>query len=175
MNKIFKSENGFTPVEVLLIILILAVMGSIGYTVYHNDTSKMKTSTVTAGSSKSTTTAPKSASENTTNNQIYDEVVAQFMLTKSTLEYFRIFSDDKVQYSTGAGTTYAYKLSGTWHIAVAGEQGAQNCNQFGTVPANFRPECVSSSGNLAYAIKDADGSSGSSNYPEADAVSVIVQ
>jgi Tfp pilus assembly protein PilE len=166
MNKIFKSENGFTPVEVLLIILILAVMGSIGYTVYHNDTSKMKTSTVTAGSSKSTTTAPKSASENTTNNQIYDEVVAQFMLTKSTLEYFRIFS---------AGTTYAYKLSGTWHIAVAGEQGAQNCNQFGTVPANFRPECVSSSGNLAYAIKDADGSSGSSNYPEADAVSVIVQ
>lgn len=37
MNKIFKSQKGFTLVEGLLIVLILLVVGGIGYMVYHND------------------------------------------------------------------------------------------------------------------------------------------
>ena len=37
MNKITKSQKGFTAVEGLLILLILVLVGAVGYFVYHND------------------------------------------------------------------------------------------------------------------------------------------
>jgi uncharacterized protein (UPF0333 family) len=45
MNKIYKNQKGFTAVEGLLIVLILVVIGAVGYMVYHNN-HKFKTVSV---------------------------------------------------------------------------------------------------------------------------------
>jgi prepilin-type N-terminal cleavage/methylation domain-containing protein len=50
MNRISKNQKGFTAVEVLLVILILVVIGAVGYMVYHNDHHKNVTANVKATS-----------------------------------------------------------------------------------------------------------------------------
>jgi hypothetical protein len=53
MNKLSKNQKGFTAVEGLLIILILVVIGGVGYMVYHNNhkTKPVAASTTTANTS----------------------------------------------------------------------------------------------------------------------------
>jgi hypothetical protein len=70
VNKLSKTEKGFTAVEGLLIILILLVIGGIGYMVYHNN---HKTNTTTVS-----TTATKTPSSSSTKS------------TKSSQKYFTI-------------------------------------------------------------------------------------
>lgn len=50
MNKLSKNQKGYTVVEGLLIILILVVIGGVGYMVYHND---HKTKAAPASTTKS--------------------------------------------------------------------------------------------------------------------------
>jgi hypothetical protein len=60
MNKLSKNEKGFTFVEALLIILILCVIGGVGYMVYHNN---HKTATVSTTTKTSTSSSAKSTTE----------------------------------------------------------------------------------------------------------------
>jgi Tfp pilus assembly protein PilE len=64
MNKISKNENGFTFVEALLIILILAVIGGVGYMVYHNN-HKSKTASVSTTAAKTSTATTSKATTST--------------------------------------------------------------------------------------------------------------
>lgn len=68
MNKISKNQKGFTLVEALLIILILVVIGGVGYMVYHND-HKAKTASV----STTAATKPKASTpaKPTTESNLY--------------------------------------------------------------------------------------------------------
>ena len=56
MNKISKNQKGFTAVEVLLTILILVVIGAVGYMVYHNEHKPKVTNVSTTKSATSTLT-----------------------------------------------------------------------------------------------------------------------
>jgi hypothetical protein len=59
MNNILKNKEGFTTVEALLIVLILIVIGAVGYMVYHNDhKTNIASSTTSAGSSQQSKLAP---------------------------------------------------------------------------------------------------------------------
>ncbi len=62
MKKISKNQKGFTVVEGLLIVLILVVIGGVGYMVYHND-HKTKTTSVSTTSA----TKPATSIKTTTN------------------------------------------------------------------------------------------------------------
>jgi hypothetical protein len=124
-------------------------------------------------STQTTTTSTSTAATTLTNDQIFAQVAAQFGLTKSTLSYFRIFGQDKVQYSLNTsedGTVYAYKANGTW-IKLVGGTDMQDCSAYPNVPTNYLPPCVSSSGATLYT--NTDGSS--TNYPASSMVSYIGQ
>ena len=64
MKKLSKNQTGFTLVEALLIILILAVLGGVSYMVYHNHhkakTNSTDSTTTTSSSSNSTKAATNS-------------------------------------------------------------------------------------------------------------------
>jgi archaellum component FlaF (FlaF/FlaG flagellin family) len=68
MNKLITKNNGFTAVEGLLIVLILLVIGGIGYMVYHND---HKNKTVAESNTSKTSTTPKATSKANTTTQKY--------------------------------------------------------------------------------------------------------
>jgi hypothetical protein len=65
MKKISKNQKGFTAVEGLLIILILVVIGAVGYMVYRNDhktkTASVSSTSLTTSSSKKSSATTKSA------------------------------------------------------------------------------------------------------------------
>jgi hypothetical protein len=56
MNKLLKSQNGFSAVEVSLAVLIVLMVGGIGYMVYHND---HKDTRLSATNSSTTQQLPK--------------------------------------------------------------------------------------------------------------------
>jgi hypothetical protein len=67
MNKISKNRKGFSAVEGLLIILILVVIGGVGYMVYHNDHKAKTVSASTTAGKTSTASSTKSTTETTAN------------------------------------------------------------------------------------------------------------
>lgn len=148
------SKLNFSKTDAVLSIIIIILLGVIGWLAYVDS----------SGSNVSTLS----------NSQIFNQTAQQLNLKRSSLKYFRIFGQHKVQYNTGKGSTYAYKLDGRWH-ALAAEQGVQSCRIFDAVPVSYRPECVDSAGKLKYAIQFPDGTSSSLNYPIEEAVSYIGQ
>ncbi len=61
MIELKKNQNGFTAVEALLIMLILVVIGAVGYIVYHNDYKTKKAIVSTTAAKVTTTTSAKSS------------------------------------------------------------------------------------------------------------------
>jgi Tfp pilus assembly major pilin PilA len=59
MNKKFKNQMGFTAVGGLLVILILAIIGAVGYMVYHNSNKTKSSSSSTTATQTSTATSTK--------------------------------------------------------------------------------------------------------------------
>jgi hypothetical protein len=90
MNK--KNEFGFSAVEVLLVILILVVIGGIGYMVYHND---HKTKTVVTSAKASSQKAPSTTSSST-NNQVTEnsDNIARANDAKSLMTAFDNYLDN---------------------------------------------------------------------------------
>jgi hypothetical protein len=105
-----------------------------------------------------------------TDAQIYTEVEAQLKLVRANLSYFRIYSQDKVTYSTGQGITYAYKEAGTWKVAQESAQAVAQCSALTAVPEAFRPPCFDSTTN---ANKYVNADSTSLNYTSATMRSYI--
>jgi prepilin-type N-terminal cleavage/methylation domain-containing protein len=87
MNKLHKNQQGFTFVEVLLVILILAVIGFGGYYVWHTQHMAKPIATVTSTkttgstSTKPTTTLPTGSISTTTNTNSYTYPGGYFSLT----------------------------------------------------------------------------------------------
>jgi len=174
-----KRQSGFGAIEIVLIITIIVLVGGVSWAMYsrhHKSTASSTAATTTQTQKTTPATTPTSgnaaAPTTLTNDQIFQEVATQFGLTKAGLVYFRIFGQDKVQYNTGPGTTYAYKTGGKWYIAVKDTQSAVDCSQLSSVPGNYRPGCEDqSTGQLKYT----DASGVSINYPPSSAVSYIGQ
>jgi hypothetical protein len=68
MNKLSKNQKGFTVVEALLFILIVAVIGFGGYYVWHTQHNKKTPVTTTSTSSKSSTSTKPITTATTTPN-----------------------------------------------------------------------------------------------------------
>ncbi len=137
---------------------------------------KVTAQTMTSSSSSNSTTASSSSSTET-NDQIFNDVSTQLKFSRSEVTYFRIWGQDKVQYSltssagVGGGTAYAYKENGSW-IAVQGGQAVNDCSVYSSVPEQYRPICTQgTSSTLYYAASD----NTSLNYPISSAVHYIGQ
>lgn len=131
--------------------------------------SKVKTSATAK------TTAPTTSAIILTNDQIYQEVASQFSLARSDVQFFRIFGQDKVQFSTSKLAGYAYKSSGTWKMATSDLQGVDACSSMANVPTNYLPPCVDANGTIVNVTPVGSGSSTSTNYPPSQMVSYIGQ
>ena len=66
MDKLKNNQKGFTAIEILLAIIILVLMGIVGYMVYHND-HKTKTAFVSTAGPKTSTRSTESSTTTTTN------------------------------------------------------------------------------------------------------------
>jgi len=187
-----KPTRTVGPVTVAVIISAL-VVGSAVYALQKNQDTKTQndlqsqittlksqlatsaTATPRATATPTATVSPTAtASTGTTiltNDQIFQEVATQMGFVKNDFNYFRIFSQDKVQYSVGIGTTYAYKTSGTWHISGHGNQSdVIECSALSAVPETYRQPCITDGQDaLSYLAKD----NTSVNYPIASAVAYI--
>jgi hypothetical protein len=107
----------------------------------------------------------------TTSDSIFQEVSSQLGITKSKVSYFRIYGSDKVQYSLGSGTTFAYKYNNKWQIAgPSSSQDVRFCTDYNNVPEQYRPFC-DDNGKLKYA----DAQNQSINYPPDTEVHYIGQ
>lgn len=106
-----------------------------------------------------------------TPDQIFSEASLQLGITRSKLTYFRIFGQDKIQYSFGSGTNFAYKYMGKWQIA-GGEnaQGIAVCSELSNVPEQYRPPCYDSTTKQE---KYMDSQRQSLNYPPSQMTSYI--
>ena len=129
----------------------------------------MKKAKITADNNSAAATI-NSAVTNLTNDQIYEEVATQFGLTRSELTYFRILGQDKIQYSTGQGTIFAYKSGGKWNKLIAGT-GLAACTAFSGVPAGYMPPCFDEKGTELYTNPNGQFT----NYPLSAATSYIGQ
>lgn len=110
---------------------------------------------------------------NMTPDQIFSEASLQLGIIRSKLTYFRIFGQDKIQYSFGSGTNFAYKYMGKWQIA-GGEnaQGIAVCSELNNVPEQYRPPCYDA---VTKQEKYMDGQRQSLNYPPSQMISYIGQ
>lgn len=78
--------------------------------------------------------------EEKTNDKIFAEVVQQMNLERSRLQYFRIFDQDKVQYSYSGIVYFVYFYEKEWQIAHKG-QDLPSCSEFVDIPEQYRPGC----------------------------------
>lgn len=121
---------------------------------------------------KSTETTEKTPTiTELTNEQIFQEVATKFGFSKSEVAYFRIFGQDKVQYSintgTNSGTIFAYKVDGKWNKLVSGT-GVPGCSAFSTVPSEYIPPCIEGG-----KVVNVNTSNQSTNYPPLSMTSYI--
>jgi hypothetical protein len=115
---------------------------------------------------------------NMTPDQIFQEVSSQLGLTRSKLDYFRIFGQDKVTYSAGgpeSGANYVYKQAGKWHIAQKGAQDVRPCSEFNNVPEQYRPVCVDPAATATGQLRYADSQGQDVNYPLSQMIPYIGQ
>jgi len=110
-----------------------------------------------------------------TPEQIFTEVSKKFNFNREQVVYFRIWGQDKVQYSltssagAGTGALFAYKGSGAW-IDVLGGQGVNDCSVYTAVLETYRPICTKGTDTTLYY---ADANRSSTNYPIATATHYI--
>ena len=112
------------------------------------------------------------AGANLTSDQIFQEVSA-WQGFHSKLSYFRIFGQDRVQFSlaVNGGTNFAYKIGGKWYLAgKGGHQDLANCSEYSSVPTQYNPGCIDTATGQAKYI---DSNGQSVNYPPSQMVSYI--
>jgi len=65
MGKIRKNEAGFSPVEVVMVLVIVALIGMVGWLVYknHNKTTNNSATTANTSTTKSTTSTPSTSQQ----------------------------------------------------------------------------------------------------------------
>ena len=125
--------------------------------------------------SKTSTVVTAPATTVLTSDQIFQEVSTKFNFSRSEVTYFRIWDQDKVQYSllnaagVGSGTAFAYEPSGTW-INILGGQGVNDCSVYSNIPEAYRPICTKGTDSTLYY---ANSDSSSTNYPVATATHYI--
>jgi hypothetical protein len=169
MNK--RKGNGI--IILIIIILAVAVLATLGYLYYKNFIAV--NAQTNQSKSNSTTTAKTSTSNGTvslTNDQIFNQVSSQFDLARDQFNYFRIFGQDKVQYNTGGGATFAYKVSGSWKIAQENAQSVALCSDLAQVPEGYRPPCSVANSTSSQTLY-VDANNQSTNYPPSSMTSYI--
>jgi hypothetical protein len=106
-----------------------------------------------------------------TTDQIFQESSSQLGFTRDEVIYFRIFGPDKIQYSLGSGTSFAYKMNGVWNLVGAGyAHDIAFCSEITSVPEQYNPGCYD---QLSKQTKYIGENGESINYPYSSAVSYI--
>lgn len=167
-----KKQHASRMIPAISLIALLIFI-AFGYLIYslsqqsaHNDQLQLPDNTLDDSLTKN---------ETLTNDQIFDEVASQFGLERDKVSYFRIFGQDKVQYSNSIkGTTFAYKTSGTWKIAQKDSQTIAICSDLIDTPEEYRPPC-SDSHSTSSTRHYIDPSGRSTNYPPSSMIQFIGQ
>lgn len=105
-----------------------------------------------------------------TADKVFAEVSTQFGFARSDVLYFVVYGEDRAQYNSGSGLTFAYKDNGSWHIS--GPVGAQEvplCELLNDVPERYRQACYEPSTGENRYIENGDNA----NYPSASGVRYI--
>jgi len=87
MNRIYKNQKGFSGVEVILIVVIVALIGVVGWLIY-KDNNKTKTTNIATTSSNSSTN--KSATPTTTKTSTSTPTTPSQPTTSSATTVFKI-------------------------------------------------------------------------------------
>ncbi len=77
MGKLQNNQKGFTALEGSLVVLILAVIGVVGYMVYHNDYKTKTVSVTTRSNNKPATTTSTPKTTDTVTYKTYSDYAAQ--------------------------------------------------------------------------------------------------
>ena len=109
---------------------------------------------------------------NLTPSQIFQIASSQLGFARSQLVYFRVFGQDKIQYSFGSGTNFAYSGGQQqWYLIGTGNyQGLANCSDYKYIPSQYNPGCIDVATGKA---KYMDNKGQSINYPPSQMVSYI--
>lgn len=165
--------NSISKIALVSILVALVSSGAV-YAAMSRKATSDKSELNSQISSLQETVKTLSASQNTTttltNDQIFQEVSDQLGIARSSLTYFRIYGQDRVQYSITGGNTYAFKSGGKWTIAANEPQSLIACSAITNVPVQYMPPCAN--GNSHFYIA-ADGTS--VNYPPSAMTSYIGQ
>ena len=199
MDSEVKKEVKYLPVLLTVLIMLLVAGGATAGVWYYagqqakkvaddnakqvaalqkqiDDLNKKSTSTASpkVATTVPTTTTPSVTSAVLTNDQIFQEVATKFGFTRSQVSYFRIWGQDKVQYSllgNSSGTSFAYKAGSTW-VSLKGGQAVNDCAIYENVPEKYLPICSKGTSPTLY-YENSDGTS--LNYPISTAVHYIGQ
>ena len=165
------TQKGNALVISIVVIVAVATLTAVGYLYYQNFIAgKEQTKSTPATDNQSN---GENKTVELTNDQIFEQVSSQLGLTRDKFAYFRIFGQDKVQYSTGLeGATYAYKVSDSWKIAQENAQSIAICSELVQVPEDFRPPCSDSNSTGSDTLY-LDSNGRSINYPPSSMVSYI--
>lgn len=151
------NQKGFSVVEILIVIAVVGILGTVGWLVYDRQKSKTDNKDTTAQTSQQEQEAPKEKQSEAKLNydKIYNEVAQKFSLNKNELRRFWIYAEDKVVYAKkdqGPGVVYLYKPADTWLVASEAIHYQAVCSEIDKLPEAYRPPCNATEG-LAVAKK----------------------
>lgn len=127
------------------------------------------TPTPTATPTPTPTPRPKVSISPRTPTQIFTEVSTQLKVNRVNVTFFRIWDSDRVQFSTGRGSTFAYNEGEGWKVAYSGEF-LPNCDILQKVPEKYKPACHDDATNTTLFQTSSEDNR---NYPIADAIQYI--
>lgn len=151
------NQKGFSVVEMLIVIVVVGLLGAVGWLIYDRQKSKADNKDIAALTSQQEQKqeTPKETETKLDYDKIYNEVALKFGLKKDDLRRFWIYSEDKVIYAKkdqGPGSVYLYKPTNTWQVASEAIQYQAICSEIDKLPEAYRPPCNDTEG-LAVAKK----------------------
>ena len=177
MGKSTKAINSKykLPLIILGVIIVLVLVGRYFLGMQSSSDNSQVSDEQSSQSTDSDGSPTSSSSEQqsyVSPEDVFQETSRKFTFTRDQLVYFRIFGQDRVQYSRGSGATFAYKQNGDWTIAQENGEPEENCSAFDKVPEKYRPPCYDSATKKTMYV---DSQKQSVNYPPSQQTSFIDQ
>jgi hypothetical protein len=156
-----QNQKGISSLAIILIIVAVVIVIGGGVLAYQYFSTKTQPVVQTQ------------QNQNLTPEEIFQETSSQLGFTRSQVVYFRVFGQDKIQYSFGSGTNFAYKTNDQWYLAGIGNyQDVADCIDYNSVPSQYNPGCYD---KATKQNKYLDGQGQSVNYPPSQMTSYIGQ
>ena len=140
MKKQLQNQDGFGVVESLLVIIIVLLVGFIGYYVYHNQNATDDSATKLTAATKTAATTPQLSDE----EQIVAAVKAytgagdQSSATVTVRDIVGDNAQGSVGGSEGGAAFIAHKANGSWQVVFEGQEAAgSDIGQKYNLPADW--------------------------------------